>query len=124
MENLTDLGLQIITWFQGLGSWLTLPLKFFSFTGVEQFYLLVAPALYWCVDAGLGLKLGIFLLVNSDINSYLKFIFHSGRPFWITDSIKPLAFESTFSMPSGHAQNAMVHTSAKDGFGQWQFSSS
>jgi len=35
--------------------------RFFTFLGTEEFFLIVMPALYWCVDAALGLILGISL---------------------------------------------------------------
>jgi len=108
MDNLIVLQLQLIQWLQGLGEWLTTPMEFLSLTGVEQFYLLVAPAIYWCWDTALGLQTGLFLMSNAILNSYLKLLFHTARPFWVSTSVKPLAFESSFGMPSGHAQNAMV----------------
>ena len=108
MENLIAFQLQFIHWFQGLGEWLTPIMEFFTFTGVEYFYLLVAPAIYWCWDTKLGLQAGLFLMVNANVNSALKILFCTARPFWVSTSIKHLAFDSTFGLPSGHAQNAVV----------------
>jgi membrane-associated phospholipid phosphatase len=108
MDNLITLQLQWIQWLQALGDWLTAPMEFLSLTGAEQFYLLVAPAIYWCWDTTLGLQTGLFLMSNAILNSYLKILIHTPRPFWISNSIKHLAFESSFGLPSGHAQNAVV----------------
>jgi membrane-associated phospholipid phosphatase len=93
---------------QGLGAWLLAPMQFFSFLGTEQFYLFIAPALLWCLDAGLGLRLGLGLMVSASVNSILKLVFHSPRPYWINERVQALAAETSFGIPSGHAQNAVV----------------
>ena len=107
MENLIALQLQMIEWLQGFGEWLTKPMEFFSLIGTEYFFLLAAPAIYWCWDTTLGLQAGLLLMVNANLNTYLKILFHTPRPFWISKTVKPLAFESSFGLPSGHAQNSM-----------------
>lgn len=108
MDNLIAFQIQMIQWLQALGNWLTTPMEILSFTGAEYFYLLMAPAIYWCWDTVLGLQTGLFLMLNANFNAYLKILFCTARPFWISTSIKHLAFESSFGLPSGHAQNAAV----------------
>jgi membrane-associated phospholipid phosphatase len=109
MENLFNSGLQIIQWMQSLGTWLTPVMKFFTFLGTAQFYLVVAPAVLWCIDATLGLRLGLFLMINGMVNSALKVAFHGPRPYWYTNQVKVLgSAENSFGAPSGHAQNAVV----------------
>jgi len=108
MDVLNAIGIQIITWLQSLGTGLMSPMEGLSFLGNEQFFLLVAPAIYWCFDTRLGLTAGLFLMVNANINSYLKIILHTPRPFWISTAIQHLGFEQSFGMPSGHAQNTAV----------------
>jgi membrane-associated phospholipid phosphatase len=93
---------------QSLGAWLLAPMQFFSFLGTEQFYLFVAPALLWCLDAGLGLRLGLGLTLSSALNSALKLAFHSPRPYWLDARVQALAAETSFGIPSGHAQNAVT----------------
>lgn len=93
---------------QGLGTWLLLPMQLFSLLGTEQFYLFIAPALLWCLDAGLGLRMGLGLALSSSVNSILKQVFHSPRPYWISERVQALAAETSFGIPSGHAQNAVV----------------
>jgi membrane-associated phospholipid phosphatase len=83
-------------------------MQFFSFLGTEQFYLFVAPGILWCLDAGLGLRLGLGLAISSSINSILKPVFHSPRPYWVSERVQALAAETSFGIPSGHAQNAVV----------------
>lgn len=108
MENLIAFQIQFIHWLQSLGDWLTTPMEYLSLTGSEQFYLLVAPAIYWCWDTVLGVQTGLFLMLNSNFYAYLKILFGTARPFWVSTSIKHLAFESSFGLPSGHSQNAAV----------------
>jgi membrane-associated phospholipid phosphatase len=109
MDNLFTSGLQIIQWFQSLGTWLTPVMKLFTFLGNEQFYLLVAPAILWCIDATLGLRLGLFLMINGMINTAFKVALHGPRPYWYSNQVKVLgSAENSFGVPSGHAQNAVV----------------
>lgn len=93
---------------QSLGAWLLAPMSFFSFLGTEQFYLFIAPALLWCLDAGLGLRLGLGLSISASLNAVLKLAFHSPRPYWVSERVLVLATETSFGIPSGHAQNAVV----------------
>jgi membrane-associated phospholipid phosphatase len=93
---------------QGLGEWLMAPMAFFTFLGTEQFYLLIAPAILWCLDAGLGLRMGLGLAISVSVNSILKITFHSPRPYWVSEQVKALASETSFGAPSAHAQNAVV----------------
>ena len=58
MQIILDFSIRFIAGLQGLGSWLTLPMEFFSFLGTEEFYLLVLPVIYWCVDSNLGMRAG------------------------------------------------------------------
>lgn len=106
MNFLFELGISIVLYVQNLGAWLINPIRFISFFGTAEFYLLIMPALYWCFDASLGLRVGIILLVSDGLNFILKVAFHSARPFWISRQVTSYSFESSFGMPSGHAQNS------------------
>lgn len=101
-----DLGIEFINWLQQIGAWLLPPMEFSSFLGSERFFLLVMPFLYWCLDSALGIRVGVMLLLSNGINHTLKLIFHEPRPFWYTRAVGAYAFESSFGIPSGHAQNA------------------
>lgn len=70
--------------------------------------MLIAPALIWCVDTGWGLRMGLALTVSGSLNELLKLIFHSPRPYWYDERVQALSTETTFGMPSGHAQNAVA----------------
>src|SRR5262245_7556082 len=107
METLTQNGIDWIITVQSLGAWLQTPMAFFSFLGTENFFLLVLPLLYWFIDASLGIRVGLILLTSIYFNGVFKLLFAAPRPYWVSDQVIPLAAESTFGIPSGHAQNAV-----------------
>lgn len=91
---------------QTLGVWLQSLSKILSFLGTEPFYILVMPAIYWCVDALAGLRLGMVLVLSGGLNGLTKLIFKSPRPYWVDERVIPVARERSFGLPSGHAMNA------------------
>jgi membrane-associated phospholipid phosphatase len=108
MNSWLEWGIPIIEWFQNLGdAWLP-PMEFFSFLGTEYFIMFVMPAFFWCYDASTGFRLGFVLLTSNGINGILKISFGTPRPFWVSSKVKALAAETSFGVPSGHAQNAVV----------------
>jgi hypothetical protein len=38
-----------------MGAWLDAPVKFFSFLGSANFFLIFLPLVYWCIGAALGI---------------------------------------------------------------------
>lgn len=108
MESILHLGIEIILWLQALGTELAGLMGFFSFLGVEPFFLIVAPALLWCVNVGWGLRAGLGLTLSNSLNGVFKLALRGPRPYWFDDRVLPLSSETTFGAPSGHAQNAVV----------------
>jgi hypothetical protein len=82
-------------------------MKFFSFLGSEDFFLLVLPLVYWCVDSSLGARVGIVLITSSYLNGIFKLLFAGPRPYWVSERVLALAEDASFGVPSGHAQNAV-----------------
>jgi membrane-associated phospholipid phosphatase len=103
-----DFGIQVVVFIQSLGGWLLTPMQFFSLSGTEVFYMLIAPTLYWCISTEAGLRIGLFIMLSGGINDCLKVAMHAPRPYWYSTDVKALAAESTFGIPSGHAQHALV----------------
>lgn len=101
-------GIPVIVWLQSLGDWLVVPMKVFSFLGDDMFYMLVMPAILWCFDSRLGIRLGLILLSCEGVNSILKVAFGLPRPFWVSDQVRAFSAESSFGLPSGHAQDAVA----------------
>jgi len=108
MNNWLEWGIPVIEWFQNLGDgWLS-PMEFFSFLGTEYFIMFVMPALFWCYDTSVGFRIGFALLTSNGINGIFKIAVGSPRPFWVSTKVKAFALETSFGIPSGHAQNALV----------------
>lgn len=101
-------GIPIITWLQGLGDVFLSPMKLFTFLGSEDFFLLVMPALLWCIDIRLGFRIGLILLSSDGINGFLKLSLGFPRPFWVSSDVKALSMETSFGVPSGHSQTAVA----------------
>jgi membrane-associated phospholipid phosphatase len=108
MQTILDFGVRLIVVLQGLGDWQALPMKLFSFLGTEDFFLLALPLFYWCVDSMLGIRVVIILMLSTSINSFFKLAFHGVRPYWYSTSVRGLAVETSFGIPSNHAQSAAV----------------
>jgi membrane-associated phospholipid phosphatase len=101
-------GLPVVLASQQIGDqWLPL-MNGASSIGYEAFYLLLMPALFWCWDAGLGVRIGFILLTSALLNASLKLVFALPRPTWVSAAVEGLAHETTFGLPSGHAQNAVA----------------
>lgn len=103
-----ELDLNLVLVFQSLGDWLIVPMRFFSFLGTEEFYLLIMPILYWCIDSKLGIRVGLILMLSSSMNFIFKIIFVNPRPYWVSTDVKALWGEIYFGIPSGHAQQSVA----------------
>ena len=83
------------------------PMQLFSFLGNEQFFLLLIPIVYLCIDAGLGVRLALIVLFSDSLCYYLKILCHQPRPYWIeTGRVLGLDPDGSYGLPSSHAQNA------------------
>ncbi len=98
-----------VTYFiQNLGTWLLPIMGFFSFCATEEFFILVMPILFWCIDAAIGMRVGVVVLMSSSLVEITKMAFQLGRPYWIFPKVRTYALESSFGLPSGHAQKAVA----------------
>lgn len=79
-----------------------------SFLGSSAFYLPVFVVAFWCVSPRWGARMMIMLAVSGMLNSLLKLVFHTPRPYWTDPKIKGHESQVSFGMPSGHAQNSVV----------------
>ncbi len=108
MISFVDWGIPFITWLQSWSEWLVGSMQLFSFLGGEDFYLIFMPMLIWCFNAGLGIRIGLILLTSAGINSAFKLAFGLPRPYWVSREVIAYSSESSFGLPSGHAQNALA----------------
>ncbi len=108
MDGLIPWGVNLAQHIQNLGPGWAAPMRWLTFLGTEEFYLLLMPGIYWCLEGALGLRLGVLLVVGSGLNSALKLAFHAPRPYWVSAQVRGLSAEASFGLPSGHAQNAVT----------------
>ncbi len=106
MDVFFESGIAFLRSIQALGQGLVLPMQAITFLGSEEFFLLILPALYWCLDASLGFRVALILLVSNSLNGMLKLAFHAPRPYWVSTEVRAFAAETSFGAPSGHAQIA------------------
>jgi membrane-associated phospholipid phosphatase len=92
--------------FQNIGGTLIPIMKIFTFMGSEYFYIAALPILYWCIDEGLGIRIGAVLMISVETVSFLKLTFHTPRPYWVDSRIHPYSPETSFGLPSGHSSDS------------------
>jgi membrane-associated phospholipid phosphatase len=109
MQMFLDSGVALIIALQSaVGDWFIVPMRFFSYLGNEEFFLLVLPLIYWSIDSTLGLRVGLILITSNLFNYMGKLIFAGPRPYWMSSHVRALWLtETTFGIPSGHAQLAV-----------------
>jgi PAP2 superfamily len=54
------------------------------------------------------LKIALILALSNNLQGILKLSFADPRPYWVSAQVKAFAAESTFGIPSGHAQNTIA----------------
>lgn len=79
-----------------------------TFLGNEEFYLIIVPVLYWCVDKKFAFKLGVLFLLSAYVNDLLKEIFRTPRPDPAVVRVIYPESGGGYAFPSGHAQGATV----------------
>ena len=109
MQVIIDSGIAFIIALQGtVGSWFIVPMRFFSYLGNEEFFLLVAPLIYWSIDSALGLRMAFILVTSNLFNHMGKLIFAGPRPYWVSSHVRAFwTTEVSFGIPSNHAQTAV-----------------
>lgn len=79
-----------------------------SLLGSAEFYLAIIPAVLWCYDKTLGLRLLFLCSISVAINAVLKLLFHAPRPYWISAEVTAFTAETSFGMPSAAAQVSLT----------------
>lgn len=104
MAPIISFGITFITGFQAVGLWLEAPMKFFTFLGSVDFFVAFLPLVYWSIDAALGIRIGLILLVGASLNEWFKMALHGPRPYWVSTKVRALGSETGFGIPSGHSE--------------------
>lgn len=107
MDALQAWGVGLILTLQQLSPGLDGLMRFLSFLGQEEFYAVLVPFVYWCVDTTLGARLLAALIVSDFANGFVKLAFHAPRPYWVSTEVRALSVEPSYGIPSGHAQTGI-----------------
>jgi PAP2 superfamily protein len=83
-------------------------MQWVSFIGSAGFYLPLLVVMFWCVSPRVAARGAILVAFSGMLNTLLKLVFADPRPYWTDTSVRPGETESTFGMPSGHAQGSLV----------------
>jgi membrane-associated phospholipid phosphatase len=108
MDTWWSWGTEWIPRLQSLGQGWIESMGWVSVLGTEPFYMLILPAVFWSFDAVLGLRLGLILLGSAWLNSSLKLIGGLPRPYWVSGDVQALSAETSYGLPSGHAQTPLA----------------
>ncbi len=108
MEALWQWGIDLIRTIQLVhGPTLDAVFKAITFMGEEEFFLILLPLIFWCVDFAVGVRLAFAFLLSAYTNTGLKDIFAHPRPFQIAPEVR-LHDAEGYGLPSGHSQSAVV----------------
>src|SRR5687768_9261786 len=102
MEPLYEFGLEVTRWLQANYPSLESFLEVVSNLGRFEFYLILLPLIYWCLDKRLGATLTYLLTLATCVTIFLKHALHEPRPYWL-DAGVGLSTEESYGVPSGHA---------------------
>lgn len=109
MNVVFEWGLSATRWLQStypqmVGFW-----ELVSEFGRFEFYLLILPLVYWCLDKRLGVYLAYLIAFSALLNTTFKATLRGPRPYWLPQgSDLGLAEEASYGIPSGHVQTATV----------------
>ena len=108
MESLLNWGIDVILWFQQLSPALDTSFKILTSLGDKEFFLLLMPLVYWCLDRQAGARLFMLLLISACLNEVAKLLADQPRPFNYDPRVLKLVHEDSGGFPSGHTQSAVV----------------
>ena len=108
MEAIWQWGLELIRTIQLVhGPTLDAIFKAITFLGEEEFFIMLLPLVFWCVDFAVGARLAFVFLLSVYANTELKYLFAHPRPFELDPAVK-LHDAEGYGLPSGHSQSAVV----------------
>ncbi len=105
--------MEFILFLQSFASpWLDKLMLWITQLGSERAYIVVLVIIFLAVDAQIGRRLGLFLLLSFYVNQQLKIYINTTRPFILDPSIarspEAVATAQGGGFPSGHAQSSVT----------------
>jgi membrane-associated phospholipid phosphatase len=105
-------GIMIIKGIQTIESpVLTGIMKVLTALGTEVFYIPVILFVLWCVDEKQGFRLTVLILLSAWVNGFFKDLLKQPRPYDLDPGVGR-AVETSYGIPSGHAQQSLVFWAA------------
>ncbi len=108
MEGVLNWGIGVILWLQQFSPALDVPFQALTFMGDEEFFLLLLPLVYWCLDWRTGARLVVVYLLSAYLNSAAKVLAGQPRPFEYDLRVEALDGATGGGLPSGHTQSTVV----------------
>jgi hypothetical protein len=75
---------------------------------LEEFFLAALPLVYWCIHEAWGRRLTVLFILNAWANGAIKEAWGRPRPYQTSPQVQNVVEETSWGIPSGHAQNATV----------------
>jgi membrane-associated phospholipid phosphatase len=107
MNPIYESGIQFIQALQTLSPALDSLMRYISFFGTIEFYLILIPFLYWVISASLGFRVLLLLIGTDFLGIFFKQLLHQPRPNWVGD-VQGLAEETSYGIPSTHASDTLA----------------
>lgn len=107
MENLYEVSFALIQALQALSPALDGVMKFFSFLGKVEFYLILVPLIYWNIDSRLGFRMLLVLIFTDFVGTACKNFFRQPRPYWVGE-VQAITTETSYGFVSTHASNSLA----------------
>jgi membrane-associated phospholipid phosphatase len=108
VDSILDRGIDVVLWFQQFSPALDAPFLLMTFMGDQEFFMLMLPFVYWCVDRSAGSRLIFFFLLSVYLNQIAKELLDQPRPFQYDSRVRQLTAASGGGLPSGHTQQAVA----------------
>lgn len=99
----------ILQFFQNIATpFLDHTAEYATMLGEEGIYILIIAVFFWAISKKQGFIMASTLLVSLYLNTFLKMIFHTPRPFEVLSNLQGKRLETAtgYSFPSGHTQGA------------------
>jgi len=108
MDSILEWGTNVVLWFQQFSPALDLPFSVLTFMGNEEFFLLLLPFIYWCLDRRTGARLVVLFMFSTWVNAVAKALGQQPRPFQYDPRVRMIREAEGWGFPSGHTQGAVV----------------
>ncbi|QQO09249.1 phosphatase PAP2 family protein [Breznakiella homolactica] len=108
MEQVYQWGIAVIQGIQRMENpFMTALMKGITFLGTEYVYVVLMALIFWCIDEKRGFRLSVAVIFSAWLNTWMKALLKQPRPYDLDPSVGR-AYESSYGIPSGHAQNSLV----------------